>query len=573
MATQPPASLGDLPSELLLQIFAHVDPYAEERVLGHIPDDPPPSHPDPYLVKDFLECNSSLFNLALTTRTFRDIAQERLLYAPVIGGFAFRLPGEKSVSRIAFLLRTLLLRPQLRRHVRHLRLCFPPDEDPHDVRLRKEEVNLETEPLSFADIVRQCRKVVASLDIPEHLKKMMTAQMIMDFRHILLGVMMALLPHLEVLSFSDFTSQTSPPSSWSSRDVGVACLNLAGIRQTTSKGADIAGLQCFPAAATLKRVKVSSVLIVRLDGLYLCPQLDTLDICIKLAGLDGTLVADLKELFSDRSAIANFQNIRHLRIDCQVKSMGIWDFSARVCMSHLLLPFRGLKSLDYYAEPSSEKNPFRSLRAFPHYQANIQSYPAAITETVTETSYWDERLYEARTQYTDYQYLVDTLVNVRSGLESLRLPGGFWTLPGAMRKPLPRFVLFPRLHTLVIPQAAILSIILNNMRFPEVVKGDFELLPTEVLPPKLRYLKIHDVDASLLQSEWLKDLFERQAEYNQWPELQELEILCGPMIDDASLADLLERRSSTDLWERIDKAAFKVTLGRDDDVPSIHGIV
>ncbi|KAH7064310.1 hypothetical protein BKA63DRAFT_525161 [Paraphoma chrysanthemicola] len=569
MAARPPASLGDLPSELLLQVFTHVDPYAEERVLGHIPDDPPPSHPDPYLVKDFLECNSTLCNLALTTRSFRNIAQEQLFFAPVIGGFIFRTPVESSRSRIAYLLRTLFARPDLRRHIRHIRLCFPPSEDPDYEPNCKEEENMEAEAVRFATIVRQGRVVIASLDMPDRLKKTMSSQMIMNFRHNLLGFIMALLPQLEMLSFSDNATETPP---WWDQDGHCFRPNLAGIHLGSLTSDMPPGLQCLPATAALRRIKVSSVSMLRMDGLDLCPQLDTLDISMKLAGLDAFFADELRTLFSESDAVSSFQNIQHLRIDCQVKSVGIWDFATRVCLSHLLLPFTNLRSLDYYAEPSSEKNPFRSLRAFPHYQANIQAYPDTVTEVVTEAPYWDERLYYARTQFTDYQYLVDSLVNVRSELEALRLPGGFWTLPGAMRKPLPRFVLFPRLHTLVFPQAAILSIKLPNMRFPEVVKGDFELLPLHVLPPKLRHLKIFDVDTSLLQSEWLKDLFTQQAKCNQWPELQELEILCGPMIDDVRLADLLGRKGCDDLWELIDKAKFKVTLGRDDEVPAVHNI-
>jgi hypothetical protein len=571
MTPQTPASLNDLPSELLLHVFSHVDPHAGERILGHISDDPPPSHPDPYLVKDFMECNSSLYNLALTTKRFRDIAQEHLLFAPVIGGFAFRTFGDRSRSRIAYLLRTLFARPDLRRHVRQIRLCFSPYDNLSDRQDCKEEANRGAEPVEFADIVRQSREIITSSDFPEELEKAMSAQIIMDFRHTMLGVLMVLLPQLEVLSFSDHASDSSGSPPWWEQDDHYFRPNLAGIRLNNGTGVDTVALQRLSAAATLKYVKISSVSMIRLDGLNACLQLTTLDISMKLAGLDSFFVDELKTLFSERSANSNFQYIRNLRIDCRVKTVGIWDFAARTCLSHLLLPFKSLKSLDYYAEPTSEKNPFRSVRAFPHYQANIQTYPDRVTDDAREEMYWDERLYDARTHYTDYQYLVDSLVPVRSGLETLRLPGGFWTLPGAMRKPLPRFKLFPQLRTLAVPQAAILSIKLDNMRFPEVVKGDFELLPTLVLPPNLQHLRIFDANVELLRSAWLQELFDRQTECNQWPNLKVVKLLFGPTIDDLDLENLLGRKSWNDFWYLADQAHFQVFVGRDNEVPAIHG--
>jgi hypothetical protein len=48
-----PRSLNDLPAELLLQIVSSVDLHRSKRILGHIPDDPPPILPDVYLINDF----------------------------------------------------------------------------------------------------------------------------------------------------------------------------------------------------------------------------------------------------------------------------------------------------------------------------------------------------------------------------------------------------------------------------------------------------------------------------------------------------------------------------------------
>ncbi|KAF2032060.1 hypothetical protein EK21DRAFT_87443 [Setomelanomma holmii] len=569
-------SLNDLPNELILNVLSRIDPHASERILGHIPDDPPRGLLDPYLIRDFLECNQSLYSIALTSRRFRDVAQEQLLYAPVIGGYAFRKPGGStgpSRSRVLYLLRTLFVRPDLRRHVRRLRLCFPPLDSTSFLATSQYELsefNMSAEPVEFSDIVCQGRGMISSLDLPNDLKLVMSMQLSLDTRHALTGMFMILLPQLGVLSFSDDAAEVSQPWELDDRHLHP---NLGGILMHRLMQADELSLPYLAAAATLTRIKVSSAQLIRLDGVNRCPQVDTLDISMKLAGLNHNQVRELLRLFCEPYAITDFQRIRHLRIDCQVKSVGVWDLAARSCLSHLLLPFKDLKSLDYYAEPASEKNPFRSVRAFPQYQANIQAYPDEGAH-VAEGTYWDERIYNARTQFTDYQYLVDSLVHVREGLESLRLPGGFWTLPGAMRKPLPRFELFPSLHTLGLPQAAILSLKLDNMRFPEIVKGDFELLPTQVLPPKLRNLKIFDADAWIMLSPWLEELFTRQAECNQWPNLTKLELLVGPLIDDFDLGRWIRREypSLNHFWKLVDKASFRVVVSRDNEVPAVHGI-
>lgn len=72
-----------------------------------------------------------------------------------------------------------------------------------------------------------------------------------------------------------------------------------------------------------------------------------------------------------------------------------------------------------------------------------------------------------------------------------------------LSKPLSRFEFSPQLHSLALPQAALLSIRLENMRSLEIDHGDFDLHPNSVLPPKLQYLKVFDADAELLQSLWL----------------------------------------------------------------------
>jgi hypothetical protein len=551
-----------------MHIISNIDPSRSERILGHIPDDPPPSLPDEHLMRDFLVGCQPLYSLCLTSKRFRSLAQEHLFSAPVLSGVTFRHPEEdeegdvsleRSNSRIAYFLRTILERPDLRRHVKQIRLCYSPDCAANAGRYGQEATNPNTEAhVSVPDILTQACDNIDTFDVPAHLKKAWKIGISgASFKYMILEVVMALLPQLERLSFSE-----EHMNSWHT-----------AVR-SNMLGAYLCEIPCLPIGQNLKCLKVSSRMPVGLDDLYKIPSLNTLDISMNIASMRSQTVQELSKMCSSYQASASFRYIRHLRLDFQIKSMGIWNFAARTGITHMLQAFPDLESLDFYAEPSSEKNPFRSVRAFPHYQANIQTYPDAPSpadyDSHADGAYWDQQVYAARTDYTDYQYLVDSLVNTRPHLETLRLPGGFWTLPGASRKLLPRFELFPKLQRLALPQAAIISIKLYNMRFPETVKGDFELLPAQVLPPGLRYLEIFDADADLLKSAWLQELFEEQAEHRRWPDLQRLEIFFGPMFDDKDLADLVARKSWFSFWTQADDAAFQVLVDRDDDVPMLR---
>jgi hypothetical protein len=556
-----------------MHIISNIDPHQSERVLGHIPDDPPPSVPDPHLIQDFLTGSQPLCSLSLTSRRFRDLAQKHLFFAPVIGGEVFGFTNEpsdprpeQSHSRIAYFLRTILARPNLRRHVKHIRLCFPQNGEPSVHRYEKEESNLEAEPVpSVPDIVAQACSVIDMPDLSTNLQETCW-QTYMNRRYIMLHVMLGLLTQLEILSFSENSANTWLYTS-------AHAFNMLNIYSPGHQDIDLYSLDCLPIAQNLKSLKVSSLGPLQLDGIYLIPSLDTLDISLSLVSMERHYVRHIWEPNRGSQPTKNFRYIRHLRLDCQIKSVGIWDLSARTSLTHILQAFSELKSLEFYAEPSLEKNPFKSVRAFPHYQANIQKYPAAASpadyDAYIHGTDWDERVYAARTEYTDYQYLVDSLFHIRPHLETLRLPGGFWTLPGASRKPLPRFELFPRLQRLAVPQAAILSIKLDNMRFPETVQGDFELLPMQVLSPQLQNLEIFDADTALLKSVWLQELFREQAVSRRWPELRQLEILFGPTFNDQELADLVARKEHDAFWKLADEASFRVLVGRDDDVPMV----
>jgi hypothetical protein len=242
-------------------------------------------------------------------------------------------------------------------------------------------------------------------------------------------------------------------------------------------------------------------------------------------------------------------------------------------MTNIIRGFPNLRTLEYYAESSDCKNPYRSVRAFPAYQSNIQKYPDASSafadDVYIDEQHWDRAIYDARTEVTDYQNLVDGMVHLRPNLETLQLPGGFWTLPGAVRKPLPRFDQFVQLKKLVVPQAAIISIKLDNMRFDAIFEGDFELSPMQALPTCLQHLKIFDVDLAFLESKWLQDLFDEQKTKNQWPVLKCVEILMGPTISESSLRHLQARESGDEFWKLAGNANFEVVMGRDEEGPDV----
>lgn len=562
-----PKSLDDLPDEILLQVFSYIDPHRSERVLGHLPDDPPPNPPDDHLIQDFLAKNRPFCNLALANKRFRDVVQEHLLFAPVVGGFSSLSPPDQRQSRIACFLRTLLARPQLGRHVKQIRLCVPL----LDRSCSKPFMKVSDQSKSIHDAF----DTIMALGFPEHLTTKWKDQIDLSCQYTLMSVLFLFLSQLETVVFADRSpeiSQAQPPGlDTSIEPERILTHNLIGIHPDVYASKALSAFHKLPIARTLTYVKISGLVPIRLHGLDAFPNLRTMDISLKLAGLDGFDSSLVSGVYYVSDGCTDFDRIRHLRLDCQVRTTGIWDLSARISIADILEAFRNLESLDFYAEESCSKNPFSSVRAFPWDQSDIQNYPkvSSALDLAVLDQIWDERIHEARTEYTDYQVLVDGLVSKRDRLKSLRLPGGFWTLPGATRKMLPRFDTFTQLQRLVVPQAAILSIRLDSMEFADTDHPGVRLLPTAVLPASIQHLKIFDADADLLDSEWLRELFNVQIASTRWPQMRKVEILFGPLYDDLALRSLLVRHNGDCFWEMVDQACFQVCIARDDEVPSV----
>ncbi|KAE8849611.1 hypothetical protein PTNB85_00027 [Pyrenophora teres f. teres] len=532
-------SLNHLPSEILLLIFSYVDLHREARILGYIPDDPPPTPVDHYLIEDFRKC--SVRNLALTCKKFAHLAQEVLLYAPVLDAtFPHTLVEFESCGVVRFV-RKLSQNPELSRYIKQLRICWSEriDGEPHSPDV---DSSMSVSPAVLIDLESQMSRLEAPLNLPRLSQRSGSVTPFSNLVERSVPVLLSLLPHLETLCISD--PYLTGPTHWS---------------RTRMKSGH-----------ALSYLKVERHMMIVPHGLLECPKLQTLDLSLKIQGREASEILEESEMFRG-VGIPNrpSHNIQHIRLDFEVKTMGIWNTTSRAYMNNIIHAFSDLESLTYYAESSASKNPYRSVRAFPAYQANIQYYPDSMSSFTNELTVdeqpWDRAIYDARTEVTDYQYLVDNLEHLRTSLQLLQLPGGFWTLPGAVQKPLPRFTQFSQLKRLIVPQAALISIKLDNMRFDAVFMGDFELSPAQSLPPCLVELTVFDADASFPSSAWLTGLFEDRKKMNMWPAFQKLKMLFGATFSEQELRSLLKRRSGSYFWNMVDEAQFEVEVWRDEE--------
>jgi hypothetical protein len=552
--------LANLPNEILLHILSYIDLDRVDRILGHIPDDPPPNPPDPCLLEDYYGYSTALRNVALTCRRLHPLVREQLLYAPVVGDIDCSALSARIQPHVLDFVRTLATQPDHRHCVKLLRLTLPPSQN---------VAELPSSTLDRGDaLLEEALKVLASLALPKCEEALWCLRLRTNIVSTLAGMILALLPQLTTLCISEQQLETH------GGDPDTHFCSLLGPNSRHIISVPQGAFDALPAAHSLIFLKIESLLPIDLSGVDIFPNLHTLDLSIRLAGVSARTMLAASEQYYSASLAGRFRNIQHLRLDFQTKTVGIWQTMTRLCMANIVQAFQHLKSLDHYAEPSESKNPYRSVRAFPHYQTNIQNYPDASSlshPSVGTQDYWHENVYVARTQVTDYQNLVDTLVHLRPRLETLRFPGGFWTLPGGMRKPLPRFDQFGQLTKLVVPQAAILSIKLDNMRLTDVC-GDFELSPTTVLPPALRYLTVFDVSIDLLDSTWFRVLLDESCTCRRWPDLVRIKLLLGMSCRSTSTADIFAERGGEWLRRTVEEASCEIVIGIDDGVPSVNPI-
>jgi hypothetical protein len=299
-------SLSDLPNETLLQIFSYVDLHRDERILGYIPDDPPPSPPDDYLIEDFRTNCHSLRDIALTCKRFAPLAQEALLAAPLLEAAnpdsLCRLP----CASLLILIKQLHARPELARHLKQLRICYYPFA--HD----------STRVAPPNSYLEQWRDVVMSLNVPDHWKKWWCRDFIereeaehLDksrkleqyFVRACVSVLLALLPQLERLCISDAYSFAHPDSATQPRPEY--------------------DFDTVP-ARPLTYVKLETPWAPSPGDLHQFPSLNTLDLSMRLRGKDSSTVYDSSEKFLTPSGWYQFDKIHHLRLDFEVRTVGIW---------------------------------------------------------------------------------------------------------------------------------------------------------------------------------------------------------------------------------------------------------
>lgn len=344
-------SLHSLPNEILLQIFACVDLHRDARIMGYIPDDPPPYPPDEALLYDYRLNRRWLNNIALTCKRFAALIPEALLYAPVLEvSTPLRFAGSQP-SDIFRLVLKIHEKPDLSRHIKHIRLCFTR--------------GIQILP---PDTINKTCELIRALPLPASWKELCIKEFRRPSESSLFMALLALLPQLETLCISH-------PH------------EFAGLGWAKDwSGSPFTA----PIIHSLRQLKFESFLPCLVWGLQNFQNLATLDLSIGLLqGNSGEKIRLCSEVFLQPSTSEMLRVIKHLRLDFQARTMGIWDHRQRSCMSNVIRGFQNLQSLAYYAEPSAGKNPYRSVRAFPAYQANIQSYPDPPSASVElANDYW-----------------------------------------------------------------------------------------------------------------------------------------------------------------------------------------
>jgi hypothetical protein len=185
--------LTDLPNELLLHIAANL------RV--SIPRMDKEERFDGIQRVSFVWDAKTLISLSKMCKRLHAVAQEVLLHTVVLGGFD-GLPATLSLVRL------LLHRPEMRRHVRRLRIGLPPNEM---IYLANNKGYWTSKPLGPPplDIWPKAAEVAASSLFPVNVKESWQRELSSNYARPLCGVLIALVPNLEFLSISHSLGRAS----------------------------------------------------------------------------------------------------------------------------------------------------------------------------------------------------------------------------------------------------------------------------------------------------------------------------------------------------------------------------
>lgn len=327
-----------------MQAFSYVDLHRNARIMGYMPDDPPPTSPDQYLLEDFRVNSRWLCNIALTCRRFAALVPEIQLHAMVLDADVPLAASGPSGSDVFTAILRLLAKPQLSRHVKQLRVHFE-----------------SMEGIPSQKVLEEVLKILNSLRLPsastDHIHDTLRYS---GCGRGLFKILLALLPELQRLCIVDPWSDMS--FEWA---------------------------ESLPIIHSLQYFKIECPEPPTMEGFGVFQQLRTFDLSIRLQGQSHSAVRASSEMFIHHSMANKTCNIKHLRLDFQIRTVGIWNHTWRICMLDVLAGFKNLEALSLYAESSAGKNPYRSVRAFPAYQANIQAYPEARPScTGTNDFYW-----------------------------------------------------------------------------------------------------------------------------------------------------------------------------------------
>lgn len=207
---------------------------------------------------------------------------------------------------------------------------------------------------------------------------------------------------------------------------------------------------------------------------------------------------------------ADVQHITNLRINCMYRNM---DSVYILWADHLIQPivagFKNLKGLILYAE--EDYNVHETDR-----ERLLRLQGQATTENEWDEASWNLSVYGDNICDKDYGYLLRVIPGDAAGLETLALPGAFWSIISDV--PMPPAQDLQRLHDLkrlIAPTAALLG---------TVPPATFRTLPSpvEILPRGLEYLEIFEADLDVCG--WLKDIV---ANKHYFPRLKEIVVRTG----------------------------------------------
>ena len=505
--------LYDLPNEILLHIASFIPGDTTPRFEGVVECITPEDAEDEIdyeleqVRRDFGNVSYNLRSLALTSRRLHPIAQEILFHAPIL----YDLKLDYKTSSIVNFTRTLLERPELAKHVRTLRINVPSDYATPSI----------IGPPSASAIFQGSTEVVEKLKMSIQTKMYWKKELDNFYPRAYCGVILALIPKLEQLYLAPSIKH----------DSGRELLPmLFGLEEFVC---DIEVAQ-IPGLRNLSHLKIVTEAPFELPRLQLLSNLRSLDLSIEPIYLENSWI---------NSPGTYLPSIRHLRLDCQIRKIGLAhkffdDLQIVVRM------FENLEDLHLYGEP-----PFYD-HAMDLYNAGWQSW------------------YEAQLCEKSYSALLANLAFVAPQIQTLELPRGFWTLPNIMQ---PRsagstihidpedihtgevtdFRAFSTLKHLILPKTAI-----AHKRLWKTTLAD----PLFTLPSSLNRITVYGADDELWL--WVDVLIQNQHPY--FSILDELELIYGeplyPKLAPEKLDEL--KKNNEKLWNKLVTSGIKVTCSR-----------